>query len=356
MILFRYLAKDVFITLIALTSILLLIFMSNQCVQYLNRAASGQFPGMLILKLMMLELPNLAGLLLPLGLYMAFMLSYGRFYAENEMVAMFAGSYSPSKLLMQSLLMGSFVAILVGCLIFTVAPWIALERAKLIHTTGVKTIIQTIAPGHFKSLENGNLVFYVDAMSRNHEKAKHVFLAKLLPDAKWEVVWANEAFGQVNSITQEDELVLKDGRAYIGVPGELKYQVVHYNQVDVRLPHPKSNPEEDIRAIQTEKLWPYFNEDRNKAAELQWRFSVPLMVMVLTLIAVPLSRINPRSGKYANLLPAVLIYVLYANFMFVARSWVRNGKVPVWVGMSWLHLVFIALGLYLVWRNHRKFS
>ncbi len=220
----------------------------------------------------------------------------------------------------------------------------------------MKTIIQTLAPGHFKSLENGNLVFYVEAMSRNHEKAKHVFLAKLLPDAKWEGVWANEAYGQVNAITQEDELVLKDGRAYIGVPGELKYQVVNYNQVDVRLPHPKSSPEDDIRSIRTEKLWPYLNEDTSKAAELQWRFSVPMMVMVLTLIAVPLSRVNPRSGKYANLLPAVLIYVLYANFMFVARSWVRNGKVPVWLGMNWLHIVFIALGVYLVWRNNRKFS
>ena len=54
MIIFRYLAKEVFVTLIALTSILVLIFLSNQLIQYLNRAASGSIPVVIIMKLMML--------------------------------------------------------------------------------------------------------------------------------------------------------------------------------------------------------------------------------------------------------------------------------------------------------------
>ena len=61
-LIFRYLSKEVFVTLVSLTAILLLIFMSNQLVIYLNRAASGQIPGMLVMKLMMLELPNLLSL------------------------------------------------------------------------------------------------------------------------------------------------------------------------------------------------------------------------------------------------------------------------------------------------------
>jgi lipopolysaccharide export system permease protein len=78
--------------------------------------------------------------------------------------------------------------------------------------------------------------------------------------------------------------------------------------------------------------------------------------VTLTLIGVPLSRVNSRSGRHAKLLPAIVIYIIYANFMFVARDWFAVGKTPAWLGMWWIHLVFVALGLLLLWRNHVKLS
>ena len=75
------------------------------------------------------------------------------------------------------------------------------------------------------------------------------------------------------------------------------------------------------------------------------------MVLTLTLIAVPLSRVNPRSGKFARILPAILIYIVYANFMFVTRNWIIAGKLPVWIGMFGLHLIVALLGVFLIWRN-----
>ena len=75
------------------------------------------------------------------------------------------------------------------------------------------------------------------------------------------------------------------------------------------------------------------------------------MVVVLTLIAVPLSRVNPRAGKYANLLPALGLFFIYANFMFIARDWVAHATVPTWFGMWWLHIVVSAVGVGLLLRN-----
>jgi lipopolysaccharide export system permease protein len=80
------------------------------------------------------------------------------------------------------------------------------------------------------------------------------------------------------------------------------------------------------------------------------------MVFTLTLVAVPLSRVNSRSGKFAKLLPAVIIYILYANFMFVARDATASGKIPLWIGMWWIHLLVIIIGLLLIWRNQVKLS
>lgn len=354
----RYLAREVFVTLVALTAILLLIFMSNQCVQYLNRAASGQIPGIFILKLMMLEMPNLIGLLLPLGFYIALILTYGRLYVDNEMTALFAGGYSQGQLLRTSLVMASFIALIVGILMFWMSPWIAIERAYLIKNTGIKTIIQTLAPGRFKALQNGQLVFYVEAMNREHDKAKHIFLARRLSDEahpKWDIVFANQAYGKLNQDSQEEALVLKDGGAYMGIPGQAAYQVAYFKMLEVRLPHPETHLEADIRTWPTKKLLPLVNnQDVAKVAELQWRLSVPLMTIILTLIAVPLSYVNPRSGKYAQLLPAILIYIVYANFMFVARAALVQNKIPVWIGMWWLHILMLGIALLLLWYRGRQ--
>ena len=99
-----------------------------------------------------------------------------------------------------------------------------------------------------------------------------------------------------------------------------------------------------------------WNPDLKKAAEFQWRLSIPLMVVILTLVAVPLSRVQPRAGKYAAVLPALVFFMIYANGLFVARDWLAAGKTPLCLGLWWLHGTAAAVGLLLIWRNRRRLS
>lgn len=359
MLIFRYLSKEVFVTLVSLTAILLLIFMSNQLVIYLNRAASGQIPGMLIMRLMMLELPNLLSLLLPLGFYVALLLAYGRLYAESEMTVLQACGYGPKRLLKHSFMMASVVAVFVLVIMLWGSPLIATERATLLRTTGVQTLIQTIVPGRFNAIPHGQQVFYVESMNRDHSVAKNVFLTQNTQkngEEQWDVLWADKAYAQTDPETFEDYVILQEGKKYQGVPGHADFQVAQFKQYKTRLPHPTVSIKEDLRTASTASLWPINNHDPAKAAELQWRFSIPLMVLMLTLVGVPLSRVNSRSGKYAKLLPAIVIFIFYANLMFVARDWLSVGKTPVWLGIWWVHLVIGVLGFLLIWRNQVKLS
>jgi Predicted permeases len=165
-------------------------------------------------------------------------------------------------------------------------------------------------------------------------------------------LWADKAFGMQDS-AGEDYLVFSQGEAYRGIPGQANFKVANFQTYQVRLPHPVDNSADDIRSMPTQALWPVDNTDKKKAAELQWRLSIPLMVLVLTWIAVPLSRVNPRAGKYANILPAVLIFIVYANFLFASRQWISSGRLPVWIGMSWLHGLMIGLSGALYWQRRR---
>lgn len=359
MIIFRYLTKEVFLTLIALTAILVLIFMSNQFIQYLNRAASGSIPGFVIMKLLMLELPNLMGLLLPLGFYVALLLAYGRLYAESEMTVLRACGYGPKQLLKHSFAMATVVLVVVAVVMIWASPVIAVERTKLIRSTGIKTLIQTIMPGRFHAINSGQQIFYVQSMNRDHSQAEQIFMAKhSVQDNRllWDVLWADKAFAEVNPQTGEEYIVLQNGKEYQGVPGHADYQIAEFASYKSKLPNPTVVMHDDARTAKTRDLWPLNNHDLKKAAELQWRISIPLMVLTLTLVAVPLSRVSPRSGKYSKLLPAIIIYIFYANFMFVSRDAIATGKIPWWIGMWWVHAAVAILGILFIWRNQVKLA
>ncbi len=359
MLIFRYLAKEVIVTLAALTAILLLIFMSNEFMLYLNRAANGKIPVVILMKLMALELPMLLGPLLPLGFYISLLVVYGRLYAESEMVVLQASGYGSHHLLKHSLIMASIASLFLAVVVFWGGPFVAQKRSELLDASGAQVLIQTVIPGRFQAISGGAQIIYIEAMNRNHNEAQHIFWARQAMKEnhpQWDILWAQHGFTQSDPKTGENYVVLQQGQEYQGSPGASSYQVAQFSQYKARLPHPKLKMKDNISEIKTSQLLPFFNSDFHKAAELQWRISLVLMVFPLTLIAIPLSRVSPRSGKFAKLFPAICIFFIYANFMFVARDWLSDGKIPQWLGIWWLHVLVLVLGMILLFHNRAKLS
>ena len=114
------------------------------------------------------------------------------------------------------------------------------------------------------------------------------------------------------------------------------------------LPKPDASDEvTDRDAIPTLDL--IGNPEPRAIAELQWRISLPLLVFVVTLIAVPLSRVNPRQGRFLKLLPAILLYMAYLTLLIAARGALDKGKIPVALGLWWVHAIFLVIGLGLLY-------
>jgi lipopolysaccharide export system permease protein len=255
--------------------------------------------------------------------------------------------------------MAAVVTAVVAVMVLWASPTIAVERAKLLRSAGIQTLIQTIMPGRFHSVAGGQYVFYVQAMNRDHTEAEQVFMAHQKSQNNtliWDVLWADKAYAQAETHTGEEYLILQNGKEYQGVPGQAKYQVAQFAEYKARLPHPTVNISDDVRTMDTSQLWPPDRTNREKLAELEWRLSIPCMVLILTLVAVPLSRVSPRSGKYAKLLPAVIIYIIYANLMFIARDALVSGKIPSWLGMWWIHFLIMIIGLLLIRHNRVKLA
>src|SRR6202034_4829316 len=88
-------------------------------------------------------------------------------------------------------------------------------------------------------------------------------------------------------------------------------------------------------------------------AQLQFRISTPLMALVLTLIAVPLSRLRPRQGRYARVGFAIVVYFVYSQLLSAAKVWLEKGELSPAIGVWWVHILLLAFGTYLVLREAR---
>ena len=69
-----------------------------------------------------------------------------------------------------------------------------------------------------------------------------------------------------------------------------------------------------------------------------------LIIPIVTLIAVPLSKVNPRQGRFSKLVPAALLYAIYYILLQVSRDQVAAGELPGSVGLWWVHVLFILIG------------
>ena len=89
------------------------------------------------------------------------------------------------------------------------------------------------------------------------------------------------------------------------------------------------------------------DNDLAATAELQWRLSVPLSTLILALLAVPLSKTQPRQGRYGKLAIGVLVFIIYYNLLGAAKVWIERGQLAPELGTWLVHgaMLAIALGL-----------
>ena len=143
-------------------------------------------------------------------------------------------------------------------------------------------------------------------------------------------------------------LILENGYRYDGSPGMADYRAIKYDTYGVLLARPDVSDEvTDRDAIPTTEL--LGSKELRSIAELQWRISLPLLVFIVTLMAVPLSRVNPRQGRFLKLLPAILLYMAYLTILIAARGALEKGKLPASLGLWWVHGIFLVIGLGLLY-------
>lgn len=330
----RYLMAEVGWSWLAVTVVLLVVLLTNRLIHFLADAANGDIPANLLFVLLGLKLLAKLGTVLPASFFLAIMMALGRLYRDSEMAALVACGVGPGELFRALLLLAAPLVLLVGFLSLVFGPWAEHTAQRVLAQAQQSDRIQGVRPGRFLELGDGRAVVYVASVDA--KGVMHGIFARAEQDGEPVLIVAERARREVNPDTGAQFLVLLNGRRYQGVPGQREWRVIHFRQHGLSLG--TSGPvhftaERD--ALTTWELW--HAESRAARAELQWRLSMPLVTLVLTLFALPLSKSAPREGRYAKLLTAVFVYALYFNLLKVAQELLSQGRYPEGIGLWWVH-------------------
>lgn len=346
MIFQRYLAREIIVTFLAVTLVLSLIYASATFLRFLGDVAGGGIPASATLSILGLKLLGSMGHLLPLALYLAVLLGFGRLYRDQEMTALSACGIGPNRLLRIVFVLASVIAVGIGAITLYAAPWAERQVLHIRANAEAQASFASLAAGRFTSFRGANAVFYVERASEDKREMEGVFAHRRVNGVGF-VLTADKAYQTVDIETGERFVVFVDGYRYEGTPGQADFKVTRYREHGLRIPAPEALTPEFRKATRpTQQIW---NSDRpDDRAELQWRLGVPASAVIMALLSVLLSKAKPRQGRYANLFTAIVIYMVYSNLLGVGEKWYEQGQTPAILGIWWVHGLALALllGIY----------
>lgn len=341
MVIQRYIAREVLVTFVGVALVLSLIFVSGAFIAILADAAAGEYPTHIILRLFGLTTIGNLVLILPLALFLAVMLAMGRLAHDGELTALYACGMGPTTLFMGVSGVASLVAVVVVLLTLWVAPWAEEERQRLIDSTMAQTTISGVTPGTFHPLGQGRLLY----MAEEGGQQRTVF------SYGQDDVISARGIQEVTQLGSAQRVIqLQHGYRYQGAPGQAGFRITQFEQYELPLKDREvvAGSRRD-NALPSAQLWGADKLDL--VGELQWRISMGLGVLVLAVLAIPLSGNRPREGRYGRLFISILFYLIYSNLLVSARAALEHGEVPPWVGLWWVHLLFLAIAGVMLWRQ-----
>lgn len=349
MIIYRYLARQLFWTTLAVTSVLTFVIVSGRFLKYLSKAAVGKLEGGVVLLVILYRMPDYMQMILPLGMFLGILLAYGRMYMENEMVVLQASGMSQWRLVRWTLGPALWMTLLMASFSFYLAPLGVQTANDLVFEQEKRSGLEVLSPRRFHSSSDSRTVTYVEDINSKAGQMENLFIVNYDRESVKEeyrkvvIMRADKGDYRIDSEGNR-YLIMSDGVRFEVKPGEAEFQRFEYDEYRIKLQERMVSPKNNDYSSRT--TFNLMNENTLEArAELEWRFSLVMLVLIVTLLAVPLSKVNPRQGRYFKLLPAILLYLVYLSALMGAKSAFEKGQIPAAVGFWWVHLIFLGVAL-----------
>lgn len=354
-IIFRYLSSEVFKSSLGVMLVLFIILMSNTLSGVLEDIALGKVPDQALLPLLLRQAASLVVLLIPFGFFLGVVLAFGRLYKDYEMPVLNSCGLGYRRMLLP--VMALMLPFFAANLYFSLSLSATSQRyaQSFIDSFEQKGDFEQIEAGRFNTSDTGDHVFYMESMSADRSQLKNVIINQSNND-QFSFGIAEKGVQVKDQATGDLFLELSNGIRYEGFPGDADFKVIEYKTHGVLIDIQPQEKKRVVKAIEKPFLELLNSGAKKDKIELQWRLATPFSLLMLGLIAVPLSYVAPRKGRYGKMGLAILVYILYNNALGTMLVWIEKGDVAVAYGFWLVHLVFLLLALVLVLKRNLIFT
>lgn len=334
----RYILREATQVWIAVTAILILILASNSLVHLLGKVVEGQLTGHVVLPFFLLHLTTYFVTLIPLGLFLALLLSFGRLYAESEMAALGACGIGLARLFRPVLILALVGAGMTASLTLWASPWAERASAEITARVAAESEFAGLAPGRFNRVGDDVILF---AETRSDGGGlREVFVVSPADEGGNHIVRARAADERIDRESGRRYLEFTEGHRYTSKPGSPVARSITFAEHGIHIPSQRVEMGgADAEGMSLGRLLE--RGQPKHIAEFQWRVSLPIACFLLALAALPLSHTTPRKGRYGKIAIALLLYLAYSNLLVFARDMVDESTVPPAIGMWWVHVVTV---------------
>ncbi|MES2683600.1 MAG: LPS export ABC transporter permease LptF [Pseudomonadota bacterium] len=350
-ILDRYLIRDAAASWAAVAIVLLAIMLSTRFAFFLALSAKGDLPPGLLFNVVALSSLRYMVLLVPVSLLLGVMLSLGRLYKDNEIAALTGCGIGLRQFYRPFVIFGVALSALTAALAFQISPWAARQADYLLKDA--KRLVQytPFESGRFKPLSDGKAVFYTSSISGDGTELGQV-LAFMEGKDGTTLITAQSGAQRIDPENGERQIILLSGQRSQVTAGKLATERTEFGAFATRITPPDFEFSSGSRSIRSTRSLMQSADPKDRS-ELHWRIAAPISALVLLLLAVPLGHLAPRQGRYSKLVWGILAYLAYSNLLSLGQTWLAKGSVPPVVGLWWVHLLFLGLAGFLIWRRDR---
>ncbi len=317
-------------------SILLGIVVLSQLIRLLGDAVSGALAAEGVPALMGFAALNYLPVLLSLSLFLSVLLTLSRCYRDSEMVVWFSSGIGLTRWIVPVLWYALPIVAVIALLSLALSPWALTKAEEFKDRLSSRDDVSAAAPGVFRESGQGDRVYFIEKVEPGKNHISNVFVQSV-QNGKMGTVAAQEGL-QETAPNGDRFLVLLNGTRYEGVPGKYDFKIVQFERYAMRI----ETQEAKRTALRLQSLpTPHLLQNPNSwnLSELEWRIGVPLSALVLALLAIPMSFVNPRAGRSLNLIVALVVYMIYNNSISVSNAWVGQGRIGALAGFLTIHLL-----------------
>jgi lipopolysaccharide export system permease protein len=388
MIFKRTLQRDLIFYTTAVYAALILVTLTFTLIRLLTQAVDGKIDPQSVFVLLGFALVNFQALIMSLSVFIGTLLVYGRMWRDSEMIVWQSSGLSLRRFVSPTMRFALPIAVLAAVFSGLIAPWANEQASQYRDVFTRRNDISRIAAEQFKENGDGSRVFYVGQSDEATHSVSNVFILEKVASPTPVITPATPATTDEIAINNNDfkaETIVTaaKGTVYTAPTGE---QYLQLNQ-GRRYQIPSSNPTEPNSAVmglmQFDQYRTLLAEKPSAAntdelpvkqrtslnlletvfapssasslaaqSELIWRISGPLICLMMALLGIPLSYFNPRSGKSAPLVQAVLIFTVYVNTISLSQNYLQAKKISLLAALIAPHSAILLLSLVLLlWRS-----